>query len=306
MKYFNYCCVRVVFWFLGILPWWLSRCIGYGLLFVLYDVLRLRRTVVENNIRLCFPETSARSSRRLARKSYLYMIETLIESARFMYYRERHIKQRITLRNTERVKEYLDAGCNVVFWVGHFANAEAHSMLAHYFDVPSCCAFKPTKNPYIDAWLKARRERFGGLMLSSKQVLSELTRADAEIYQSGKPVIIEMRADQRADPRRAFMLDFFGMQCAFFKGSELIARRMKMPMFYMRSKRIRPGHYAFELVELDAPANEWGARTQQAVKHLETEIRHCPEMYFWVHKRFKEVDLSAASRTSATLAQEKE
>jgi Kdo2-lipid IVA lauroyltransferase/acyltransferase len=299
MKYFNYLCLRIFIWFLGVIPWWLSRGVCFFFVFLIYDVLRLRRAVVLKNIQYCFPEKSEQAHRTLARKSYIYMVETIVEASRFMRYGEEDIKARVSFSNLEVVQDYLDSGSNVVVWVGHFANSEAHSLLSYYLNVPTCCAYKPTKNPYIDRWLKAKRERFGVLMLPSKRVLSELTRADSPVYRSGEPVIVEMRADQRADPRRAFMLDFFGMECAFFKGPELIARRMKMPIFYMRSTRLARGSYSFELVELDAPAAEWGARTQQAVKYLEEEVRQNPEMYFWVHKRFKEVERHDISRVAA-------
>jgi Kdo2-lipid IVA lauroyltransferase/acyltransferase len=282
MRFFSYLCFRLWGFFLGRVPAGMRSAVCLSVSFFILDVCRFRRSVVLKNLQICFPDYSAKQRLSLARRYYFYTCATMLEN--FYLYRlsAKQAKEHIEFLNIDCVQQYLEAGQSVVQWCGHFNNIEFSPVCCLFF--PFSTAYKPLKNNYIDKYMRCRRESFG-----AELVASHLFTAYCSGMPSRQPAVYQFIADQRAHPKRAFMLDFFGVLCPFFKGAELMAKRKQVPMVYLRSQRLGFARYRYEFVPLDADASSFGARTQQAVKLLEADIKTHPEVYYWLHRRFKYV-----------------
>jgi Kdo2-lipid IVA lauroyltransferase/acyltransferase len=282
MRFLYYLFFRVCVFILGRVPACMRSCTTYCLVFVFFNVLRVGRSVVLKNLQICFPDDNAQLRLSLAKEHYFFMCETMLEN--FYLYRlsAKQAKEHIEFLNIDCVQQYLEAGQSVVQWCGHFNNFEYGSVHALFFNFSS--AYKPLSNQYIDNYIKCQREAIG-----TELVPSHLFKTYCSGMSSRQPAVYQFIADQRANPKRAFMLDFFSVTCPFFKGAELIAKRNQLPMVYLRSQRLGFARYRYEFVPLDADASSFGARTQQAVKLLEADIKNTPANYYWTYKVFKYV-----------------
>jgi Kdo2-lipid IVA lauroyltransferase/acyltransferase len=286
VQVFLFLCVRLIFGCLRLFPEWmlyaLARCCGV----IFFDVFRLARKRVLRNLRQSFPGMNPRERVRLARSNYIYIAESGMELIKSANWSVEETRNRLRIENPELIQPYLDSGKSVVVWMGHQTNVDMTSLLAVHF--PMLIAYSPIQqNRPMDLWVKRLRSRMGARLISSDQIKQELLKNKMPSIHGSDATLIELIADHRALLKRGFMLDFFDASCPFFKGPELIARRQKLPMFYLRPERTERGRYSYQFIELDAPSDELGARTQQAVNLLQDDIVSYPHWYLWMYNMFK-------------------
>ena len=74
-------------------PSWIRRSLGDLVGFLWFDVLRIRRRVALENLRLAFPEKSEDEVLVIARGSLSNMGRTLIEFAQFPFFNRQKVEQ---------------------------------------------------------------------------------------------------------------------------------------------------------------------------------------------------------------------
>jgi KDO2-lipid IV(A) lauroyltransferase len=101
-------------------------------------------------------------------------------------------------------------------------------------------------------------------------------------------------------------VDFFGRAASTYKSIGLLAIQKRVPIVVGYAARIHPGfHYRIGVERIIQP-EEWAAVedplqwiTQEYTRALEAAIRHWPDQYLWVHRRWKH---QPKQRTRVTMA----
>ena len=97
--------------------------------------------------------------------------------------------------------------------------------------------------------------------------------------------------DQSYNRKGAVVAEFFGIPCMHTTATSTLARLGKAAVLPYFPRRLRNGRY--ELVvspPLEGfPSDDPEEDTRRYIEVLEEHVRLCPEQYFWVHRKFKDL-----------------
>lgn len=248
-------------------------------------VIPYRRTVVNGQLRQCFPELDEGDISRIRRDFYRNSAGVMVEIVKALTMRPAQFRSRVRLVGAETVRGHISAGRPVLLMGSHCCNWEwTLQILALDLGCPLVIPYRPMRDPWADRLLLSLRARFGATMISAARLPIHVMRRRKE------PMAIAVAADQ--DPgiagARQFVT-FFGQETAFYRGGEAIARSLGAPMYFMAERRTARGCYEVVLEPLvghdEALAD--GAWTERYVRRVEQQIRASPPDWLWSYRRWK-------------------
>ncbi|MEL7185097.1 MAG: lysophospholipid acyltransferase family protein, partial [Pseudomonadota bacterium] len=97
--------------------------------------------------------------------------------------------------------------------------------------------------------------------------------------------------DQSYNRKGSAVVEFFGVPSMHTTATSTLARLGKASVVPFMTRRLKNGHYEMTLLPAftDFPSDDAVADTRQYVDALEQHVRTCPEQYFWVHRKFKDL-----------------
>jgi KDO2-lipid IV(A) lauroyltransferase len=254
------------------------------LLWLLHDILGYQRRLARDNLERAFPDLSESARRRLARESYRRSLQTLVESLKALRIDKAELRRRVIIDNPEAITQWIRAGRPVVAAAAHLGNWEWHQLaVTASVDCPTAALYKRLSHPVLDRLMLDLRSRFGTRMFAQDAVRGLLR-------ERGQPRLIGMVADQGPQPHEdKHWATFLGIETAFYKGPEQIARLLDCPLYFARMRRVGRGRYRvrFEcLTESPAQAGP-GELMDRYVAAVERAVRAAPQDWVWVYKRWK-------------------
>jgi len=271
---------------LGLLPLPVLYALGSLITFVAYRLMRWHVPLARDNIARSLPERSADERRRILARSYRNLGETLVEGIWGWRANGDALRRRVTIDDRALIDRYIVERKSVVMLAAHVCNWE-WLMLASCAElgVPICPVYKPLRLSDVDAYVRDARARFGGRPIAVDDLLFELMRSGDE------PRAYAMLADQtppKDGPKH--WRRFLHQDTAFYAGLGKIARYLDAPVVYVAMRRVRRGVYTAHFTVLSEPPYhddpEEGIVDRYAAC-LEAEIRHAPENWLWVHRKWK-------------------
>jgi KDO2-lipid IV(A) lauroyltransferase len=149
---------------------------------------------------------------------------------------------------------------------------------------PVDAAYKPLRDAWAERLMLWVRTRFGARLIPAKDLLADMIRRRAVVR------AVAMNADQApvATDQR-YWTQFLGQETAFYIGAEQIARAMRLPMLYVRVKRVRRSHYEVEMAPL------WDGRetlepnqlTERYARACELDVFASPADWLWSYRRWR-------------------
>jgi KDO2-lipid IV(A) lauroyltransferase len=106
----------------------------------------------------------------------------------------------------------------------------------------------------------------------------------------GKGLSIALIADQSPYPDpQSWWVEFLHHPTIFFHGGEKIARKFGLPVYFTHLRKVKRGYWeqTFELIWDGASPVADREITDTYARMLEEEIRRCPELWLWSHRRWK-------------------
>jgi KDO2-lipid IV(A) lauroyltransferase len=253
------------------------------------DVFRLRGRVVEENLRIAFPEKSDAERRAIARRMWNHVLLMVCEIA--------HIHRRIHETNWRKYVEIYDKRQWIrvvgrrgpkVCLTGHFGNFEALGHVSSFWGFRTYTVARTLDNPYLDRLVNRFRESMGQRVLPKSDSAGQ---AD-EVLRTGG--ILALLGDQHAG-RKGCVVEFLGRPASCHKALALFALLNRAPVMVVTCARAdKPLHFRMGLDALLDPADnppEFGSveeLTQWYNDALATRIREQPEQYWWLHDRWKD------------------
>ncbi len=273
------------------LPEGARTAVGDAIGVLWFDVLRIRRDVALENLRLAFPEWSEAERVRTARWSLRHMGRNLVDFALFPFFDERDLDRRFEFRGREHLDAALARGKGVLFLGLHLGNGDlgiaAVSRAGYKLNLIS----KLFKTRWLnDLWFGARAKhgtRFIPPEKSTFEILRALKRNEIVIFV----------LDQFMGPPVGTRTRFFGKETGTALGLALIEDRTGAPVIPSYAYRRPDGRHVvvFEpAMAVSAAPDESlrgeniARRTQAYTDKLETIVRLHPEQWMWIHRRWKE------------------
>jgi len=243
-----------------------------------------RRAIVRRNIELCFPDLTPAERDALARRHFDALGMALIEMGLGRWASDAHVAKISRLVGLEHLRAALDSGRGVIMLSAHFTTLELMGRLLK------------TKIPPFDAVFRKNRSEFmTELQRTGREMSADTTIEKRDIKKMVRSLrnnrAVWYAPDQSYNRKGAIVASFFGVPCMHATATSTLARlgdALVVPFF---PRRLDDGTYELILLPAmkDFPTDDPAADTQRYIALLETHIRKCPEQYFWIHRKFKDL-----------------
>ena len=263
------------------------------------SVLRIRRSVVDEQLAFVFPDRDRAWRTRVARASYAHLGREAVMLFRMGAWSDDELVARTRLDGEDSVRAAMAGERGAVLLTGHLGNWEVAGAALAARGVPLDVVGKGMANRRFEEDLFEARRRLGMRVIDMGEAPKGVLRA----LRDGRAAA--MVADQNMH-RNGIFVPFFGRLAATARGPALFAVRSGAPILFgyalaEPAARGRDdgsgseggGHrYVVhaELLEYEATGDlELDVHNLMAEYHarLEDIIRRVPEQYFWQHKRWK-------------------
>ena len=259
--------------------------ISDALYFLLRYIVRYRRAVILDNLRLSFPEGSATDIQQIMNGFYHNLADIIVETIKLPNLTAGQLRQHVLITNPELVQDRMQAGEVVIGMASHQCNWEWFAQAVQVHGIPVDIVFKPLSSEFSGKLLYYIRSQFGGNVVSMQNLPRHMAA------NKDNPRLIELGSDQVPDvPEQAYWTDFLHRDSPFYPGSERLARRQKLPVVYMEIVRLRRSYYEARFIPLAEPPYDnlpLGNIMERYRDLLETSIRNHPSDWLWSHKRWK-------------------
>jgi KDO2-lipid IV(A) lauroyltransferase len=262
---------------------------GAGLLAVLFGhVLGIRRHVVEENVRIAFPDLPPQERGAIAREMWRHLFLMAAEIAHTpRKVHETNWKEHSRIVNQELFVRTLLCGRPLVLISAHFGNFELGGYLMGLFGFPTYTVARRLDNRYLDRFVNEFRGRTGQFMLP-KQGSREMIQG---VLKRGG--ILTLLGDQAAG-EKACWVSFFGRPASTHKAVAAFSLANGAPTMVSYARRLeRPLHYEVgpeaicDPLSSDFQMGSIPLFAQWYTNHLENLVRRSPGQYWWLHRRWK-------------------
>jgi KDO2-lipid IV(A) lauroyltransferase len=271
-----------VLWSLHFLPLPLLASIGKGVGMLAYALVSERRRVARTNLKLCFPELSPRQRERLLRQHFRCFGRAILEAGIAWWGSPERLQHSVRIEGREHV-DALRGGLFICL-APHFVGLELEGLRVT-MDYRGVAVYVHQKDPYIDAFLKRKRERFDGTRMIARQ---EGVKAILRALRGGQA--LQLSPDMDLGARDAVFVPFFGVPAATVTALARIARLTRARILPLVVRQL-PGGKGYVARFYPAWENYPGASLEQDTRRMnafiEERVREMPEQYLWTHRRFK-------------------
>ncbi len=271
---------------IGTLPESILQGMATGLGVFLFDVIRLRRSLMLRNIQIALPELSYKDRVAMARRSMVHLVTTVIE---LLWVWSNDMESRVSIANPEVFSEALSRDRGAYILCTHTGNFEAFAMIiSRKFAKVTSPVKRVGSSPGLNRFIMENRTKQGmDAFVRNKKGAGFLaiTRALAE-----KRVVGFMMDQARPGEPRLLL---FGKPAK--TNTSLGAIWTKCPAPVVAGYCERKGfarHVVHLLPEVQFSTSDDNAadilsRAAQCNTIVEQIVRRCPDQYWWVHDRWK-------------------
>ncbi len=268
------------------LPLPAQRRVGSALGGLFLRLARERRRIAEINLRLAFPERSEAWYRGLLRAHFQALGIALVETGLCWWSPAERLRPWIDVEGLEHLRSAHARGRGVILLGAHYTSMELGLRLLDVIrDFPAAITpvYQIHKDPVMEAIITGHRERH-----SAGSLPHDDPRAILRALKRGH--IIWYAPDQAYGGPGSALVPFFGVPAASHTATSRLARISRAPVVPFFMRRTPEGRYHLILRPAwdDFPSDDPAADTRRYHRFIEEEVRHAPEQYLWVHKRYKD------------------
>jgi len=259
---------------------------GRGLGTFAWRVVGFRRQVIRDNLAHAFPDEDFAWREKVALGFYRNLGMTVMEFMASPWRKQDDVLNLVRLKGEEHMHAVLAMNKGALMLSGHFGNFEIlpHRLTAE--GVAFSGIVKSQSNPHVDRFQNDLRRKSGmGVIYTGgafPAILSEL--------KAGR--FVGLLSDQDAGSK-GYFTEFLGREASVFRGSALLAWKSGCPLITGHLYRQPDYTHVLEIDPPIMPDPDWDEETairiltENHVAHLEAAVRKAPEMYYWVHRRWK-------------------
>ena len=284
---FEYLVVKTVELCMRPLPLSLVRRLGEVLGLTFYLVDHVHRRIALANLEGAFPKRPENERRAVARAMFEHFGRLLLELLKYASLPPQRQLDLVDWEGEERVHLAMAQGKGILFCTGHFGFWEQQA-LAHALKFePIAVMARPLDNPKLHELLERIRTSNGNPVVYRRGAVRRALRLLAE----GKGVGILI--DQHMTSADAVYVDFFGRPAATTSTLAALALRTGAPVIPLFAFPLANGRYRMiyehpiEPPQSDAPdaVREF---TQRCTDVLEMHVRRHPNLWLWMHRRWRD------------------
>ena len=276
----------------SLLPFWVLYRISDLFYVLLYHIIKYKRKVVRNNLRISFPQKGENEILAIEKKFYAFLCDQFVETIKLCSITEKGINKRMAFEGLpEMVSELENENKNFAFlYMGHYGNWEWLSLLAtkvqeHNSKMVNGYIYYPLKMKIFDRILLKLRNRLGGKSIAIKDTIRRII----ELEENSRKAIIAFVSDQAPLWSGKYHWSyFFQWETPVFTGAEQMGKHVDALIFYAEMERTRRGYYRCTISRMvnDIQQHADYEVTDLFMRKLECTINKAPSYWLWTHDRW--------------------
>jgi KDO2-lipid IV(A) lauroyltransferase len=283
----EYAIVRALIAVVRVLPPFMIDALGTALGRAFYVLDGAHRRIALRNLATAFPLRSDAERRAIARAAFAHFGRLLFELLRFATLTPAQMVARVDVDGEERSRAAYAQGKGVLFVTGHFGFWELQAMVHAVQAEPVAILARALDNPYLNRLLESIRQRTGNTVVYRRGTIRRVMRT----LQSGHGVAVLI--DQHIMSRDAIYVDFFSRPAATTSAVAALALRTGAPVMPVFALPIGGGRYRMIYERpVDPPRRDSPDAvqefTQRCTDVLEMYVRRHPELWLWMHRRWRD------------------
>ena len=238
--------------------------------------------IARRNIEICLPELAPGARKVLLKRHFESLGIGLCETAITWWSNDERVRSLAQVEGLEHLQRALARGRGTILVGGHFTTIEIGTRILGTV-VPINVLYRPTRNEVLSSVMADQIARHGQRAIQYDDIRT-LVRA---LKENGA---VWYAPDQSYRNKGAAMVPFFGTPAATTTATSRLARMTGAAVLTYFPQRLPgvQGYRVFIGPELENfPSDDPLADTARFGALLEAQIRHHPEQYLWMHRRFK-------------------
>jgi KDO2-lipid IV(A) lauroyltransferase len=293
-RWLEFALVRAIAAGVHVFPMAMVRSAGAALGRGAYVVDRFHRRIALENLAQAFPSKTAPERRALARAMFGHFGSLLLELMKFGTLSRDEMLRSIECDGEERVWQAYQQGRGVLFFTGHFGYWEMQAITQPLRVRPVSVLARPLDNPRLHAMLERLRTRTGNSVIYRQGAMRKVLRALAD--NRGVALLI----DQHLHTPDAVYVDFFRRPAATTSALAALALRTGAPVIPVFALPLPRGRYRFVYEHPVEPPDSNSPDavrefTQRCTDVLEMYVRRHPELWLWMHRRWRDREPALAA-----------
>ena len=276
-------------WLLSRLPMRILYIKSDIFFFIVYYIIRYRKKVVLDNLKLSFPGKSNEELKLMSKKFFKHFMDLVMESVKAFSISEKQILKRYTYKNPELVNTLFKQGKSIALVGAHQANWEWSISLPLVLDQPITGAYTKLNNKYFEKAVRDSREKFGVIGVKTSETVKRMQYNVTNKIQAAYILL----SDQSPQPHKTFYWrEFFNIKVPVHTGAEMLSKKFDLVVVNYLTKKVKRGYYEteFQLITDSPKEFENYQITDKYIDLTEKNILQQPELYLWSHKRYKHKD----------------
>ena len=269
-----------------ILPRYATLRLGSVFGWLFYVLHRRRRQLALDNLQAAFPARTERECRSILRGTFRHFGRHVVELIKFDTMNADEIMSFVEIEGEEHVQQALSSRTGVMYCGSHFGYWELHLKMHSFHYKPLVVVARTLDNPFLERVIEQIRARMGTQVVPRRGAVRGVLKALL------KQESVVMMVDQHMQDRSAVIVDFFNRPASTTSALAVLAIRTGVPIIPVFAIPLAGGRYRMIYeAPIEPPASDDPdpvlAYTQRCTDLLEKYVRLYPELWLWMHRRWR-------------------
>ena len=251
------------------------------------------RRLALNNLEAAFPSRSKTEREAIARGMFEHFGRLLMVLLKFSTMAPDKMLASVEFDGEERVRAAQALGRGVLLYTGHFGYWEINALVHALAIEPMAVLARPLDNPLLHDLLERVRRRTGNSVIYRRGALRRVLRT------LGANQAVAILIDQHIQAPEGVYVDFFDRPAATTAALAALARRTGAPVVPVFALPMPGGRFRMVYEHPVAPPTSDDPAalhefTQRCTDVLEMYVRKYPDLWLWMHRRWRDGDAAPA------------
>jgi KDO2-lipid IV(A) lauroyltransferase len=247
------------------------------------------RRLAVRNLRAAFHLRSEGECRGIAREMFSHFGRLLMVLLKFSTMSRERMLAHVEFEGTDRVVSAHGQGKGVLLFTGHFGFWEINALVHALQISPMAVLARPLDNPLLHRLLESVRTSTGNAVIYRRGAIRRVLRA----LEANTAVAVLI--DQHMQSADAIYVDFFNRPAATTSALAALALRTGAPVVPVFALPLPGGRFRMVYEHpVDPPREDHPEAvrefTQRCTDVLEMYVRRYPELWLWMHRRWRDAD----------------
>ena len=282
--------LKALSWGFRLLPHRLASATACLLGWIWFYLIPIRRRVARSNLEQAFPQLSKKSRGKIARRCYVHLSTSAVEFLRMPSLTSARAEAMIERVGGSLLQQAVDCGKGVVIATAHLGNFDLMACVEALRGIPLNIVTREQHVKGINRFWMELRARFGLGFIAPKNSIWKIHR----LLKEGQ--VVAMTIDQHMPVGKGIPMPFFHRLASTTPAPALMAVSTGAVLLCASTERIAGQKHRILIeapiqIQVNADRQKEILRVTQALNiWLENRIRHCPEQWLWIHRRYKSLE----------------